>query len=289
MPTPQVALLSLYAAIVVLSINGVLAKAIPLGAVTITHVRCVIAAVALAAFALQQKQTLRLLHRNHYRAVFILGVLMATHWIAFFKSMQVSTVAIGMLAHYSHPVLTVIFEPLMNRRAPALADLFAGILVFTGIVLMVPDWTLGGEALLGVLLGLISAIAFSARNIFQRRWVSGEPGSSVMFYQMVVVALITLPAIIPLNGYAHLIQASSETWLMLLALGVITTALSHTLLAVSLRALSAKTVGLISCLQPPIAIFLGWLFLEETPQLITFAGGALILAAAIYESTKSKR
>lgn len=288
MPTHHIALLSLYSAVVVMSINGIFAKAIPLGAVTITHIRCVIAVLALLAFALYQKQTLRLLHRSHYRAVVILGILMAIHWSTFFKSMQVSTVAVGMLAHYCHPVLTVIFEPLLDRKAPASTDVLAGIVVLIGIVLMVPDWTVGGDALLGVLLGLASAVAFSARNIFQRRWVSDESGSSVMFYQMLVVALVTLPFVVPLNGYVHLAKASSETWLMILALGVLTTALCHTLLAVSLRALSAKTVSLISCLQPPIAIFLGWLLLSETPLPITLAGGGLILASAAYESAKSR-
>lgn len=289
MPTTQIALLSLYCAVIILSINGVLAKAIPIDAVTITHTRCAIAVAVLLAFSVFQRQTLRLLHRTHYRAVAVLGVLMAIHWVSFFKGMQVSTVAIGMLAHYSHPVLTVIFEPLMDRKAPARTDLLAGLVVFAGIVLMVPDWTVGGNALLGVVFGLLSAMAFSARNIFQRRWVRGEPGSSVMFYQMLVVALVTLPAVIALNGHKELAQASMETWLMILALGVISTAFSHTLLAISLRALSAKTVSLISCLQPPLAILLGWLLLAETPAPITLGGGTLILAAAAYESIKSRR
>lgn len=288
MPTLQVAMLSLYCSVVILSINGVLAKAIPLDAVTITHIRCVVAVTALALFALCQRQTLRLLHRSHYGAVALLGVLMAVHWTAFFKGMQVSTVAIGMLAHYSHPVLTVIFEPLLDRKAPALADIIAGLVVFIGIVLMVPDWSVGGSALLGVFFGLLSAVAFSSRNILQRRWVRGEPGSSVMLYQMAVVALVTLPAMAPLDGFGQLAQASGSTWLMILTLGVISTALSHTLLAVSLRALSAKTVGLISCLQPPLAILLSWLLLSETPALITLFGGALILAAAVYESVKAR-
>lgn len=288
MPTPQIALLSLYCAVAILSINGVFAKAIPLDAVTITHARCAVAVVVLLAFSVIQRQALRLSHRNHYRAVAVLGVLMAVHWVTFFKGMQVSTVAIGMLAHYSHPVLTVIFEPLMDRKAPALTDLIAGMVVFIGIVLMVPDWTVGGNALMGVFFGLLSAIAFSTRNIFQRRWVRGEPGSSVMLYQMLVVAVVTLPVVIPLDGYDQLMQASTKTWLMILVLGVISTALSHTLLAISLRALSAKTVSLISCLQPPLAILLGWLLLAETPAPITLAGGSLILAAAAYESVKSR-
>lgn len=287
MPTTQAALVSLYCAVIILSINGVFAKAIPLDAVTITHARCVVALAALALFAAVQQQALKLATRRHYGAVALLGLLMAAHWVAFFKSMQVSTVAIGMLAHYSHPVLTVIAEPLLNRQLPAKADVTAGAVVFAGIVLMVPDWAAGGEALFGVGLGLISAIAFSARNIFQTRWVRGEAGTGVMFYQMLVVALVTLPLMALPGGYRELAHASSSTWQMLLALGIISTALSHTLLAISLRTLSAKTVALISCMQPPLAILLSWLMLGETPAAVTLIGGAMILAAAMYESLKT--
>lgn len=288
MPTAQLALISLYGAVVLLSINGVLAKAIPLDATIITHARCVIAAFAILAFATLQKQSLRLMSHGHYPVVVLLGALMALHWITFFKSMQVSTVAIGMLAHYSHPVLTVIAEPLINRRAPAVTDLIAGIVVFVGVMLMVPDWKVGGDALLGVGLGMTSAVAFSARNILQSRWLHSEAGSSVMFYQMLVVALITVPLLGPVDGFKTLLNASATTWQMLLLLGVVSTALSHTLLAISLRALSAKAVSLISCLQPPLAILLSWLLLSETPAEITLVGGALILAAAAYESVKGR-
>ena len=268
-----------------MGINGVFSKIIPLDATSITQLRSVIAAIALVIFTLLQKRTLRLDSPRQYAVVLGLGVLLALHWSSFFHAMQSSTVAIGILAHYSYPVLTVIAEPLLNKRSPELGDVLAGCLVLVGVAIMVPNWTMGSDVLVGVSFGLISAVCFGSRNILQRRWLQDAASSSVMLYQLLIVAVVTTP-FVNINA---VVQLSLSDWLLLLFLGVVSTALTHTMVAMSLRALSAKTVSLISCLQPPSAIFLTWLFLNEVPSLTTLAGGAIILAAATYESVKSSR
>jgi drug/metabolite transporter (DMT)-like permease len=53
-------------------------------------------------------------------------------------------------------------------------------------------------------------------------------------------------------------------------------------IVVSLKHLAAKSVSLISCFQPPLAILLAWLFLHETPALTTIIGGLLIPGFAFY-------
>lgn len=284
MPSQQSALLALYFAVFVTSINGVLSKAIPLDAVTLTQLRCVIAAVALTLFALAQRQSLALAQPRSYRGVFCLGALMALHWSSFFHGIQVSTVAIGVLAHYAYPVITVLVEPLLHRRLPQLEDILAGLVVLTGVALMVPEWSWDSSTVLGITFGLISAAAFSTRNILQRHWMQGESSGSAMWYQVLIVALVTAPFM----DWQSAVTMSVGGWQMLLLLGVVGTAFCHTLVVWSLRALSAKSVSLISCLQPPAAILLGWLILGEIPNLPTILGGSLILATAMYESLKVK-
>jgi drug/metabolite transporter (DMT)-like permease len=41
------------------------------------------------------------------------GLLMCVHWVTYFHAMQVSTVAIGMIALYTYPVMSVLLEPLI--------------------------------------------------------------------------------------------------------------------------------------------------------------------------------
>lgn len=285
MPSLHFALVALYTATFIVSINGVISKSLPLNAVSITHLRCIIAGAALALFTLAWRQSLGLHHRRHYPFALGLGLVMAMHWSFFFHAMQVSTVAIGILAHYSYPVFTVLMESYFQRQWPAISDCVAGLVVLVGVALMVPDWQIGSSALAGVGFGLLSALTFAGRNVLQHRFLQGERSNTVMLYQVWVVALVTAP----LCAWADLDELSITSWQLLLMLGLVSTALCHTLIAVSLRVLPAKSVGLISCLQPPLAVLLSWLLLGERPNASVILGGSLILATALFESYRVKR
>ena len=141
---------ALYLANVLLAINGVWCKSIHLDALTITALRCAIAALALIILASAQHTVWGFETRNKKILIVVLGVLMGAHWSTFFHSMQVSTLAIGILAHYSAPVVTVILEPLLDRKWPKIKDLLAGLLVLAGLAMMVPHWDINSQAIAGI-------------------------------------------------------------------------------------------------------------------------------------------
>ncbi|HEY7773782.1 MAG TPA: DMT family transporter [Marinagarivorans sp.] len=277
-------MVALYSATVILSINGVLSKVIPLDAITTTFIRCVIAFFALCFMLRLQKseKLFQLGHSRNYWQVIVIGFLMTIHWSSFFHAMQVSTVAIGILAHYSYPVLTVILEPILDKKRPQVADLMAGFIVLIGVAVMVPSWQLHSQALIGAAFGLLSACAWSTRNVLQRRWLARESGQSIMAYQLLVIVVLSSV----FCDYSALFNVSYDTWLVILLLGVVSTAFGHTLFSIALRAISAKSVSLISCLQPPLAILLSGLILAEIPNLQTIIGGSIILCVALYEAVK---
>ncbi len=273
-------LLAIYTAMVLLAINGVLSKTIPLDAITVTCLRCSIAFFALLAFALWQQQPWGFKSTRERCLVVGLGVLMGIHWSCFFKGMQVSTVAIGILAHYTTPVVTVTLEPLLDKRLPKAADVLAALIVLIGLAIMVPEWHWGSQTLWGIFFGVCSALTLATRNVFQRRWLSNNSSVQSMVIQVFVGALVCAP----FSQFDQLGPLTSTDWWLILGLGLVSTAFAHTLIVVSLQHLAAKSVSLISCFQPPLAILLGWLLLNESPNLNTFIGGSLILGCALYEA-----
>lgn len=275
-------LLAIYTAMVLLAINGVLSKTIPLDAITVTCLRCGIAFFALLAFAMWQNQPWGFKTARQRWLVVGLGVLMGIHWSCFFKGMQVSTVAIGILAHYTTPVVTVTLEPLLDRQLPKRADVIAALLVLVGLGIMVPQWHWGSQTLWGILFGVCSALTLASRNVFQRRWLNDTSSVQSMVIQVCVAALVCAP----FSQFDQLGPLTSTDWWLILGLGLVSTAFAHTLIVVSLRHLAAKSVSLISCFQPPLAIVLGWLVLNEAPKLNTLIGGSLILGCAFYEALK---
>ncbi|MDJ0833602.1 MAG: DMT family transporter [Gammaproteobacteria bacterium] len=272
-------LVSVHAAVIVFGMTTLFAKLIELSALEIIPLRSIFAGLALFIYILLKRQQLLLDNIRDYAWVGLLGLLLAIHWVAFFHSMQVSTIAVGVIAMYTYPVITVFLEPFFSGGQPRWPDIISGMVVMVGIFLMVPNFDWSDETAQGVAWGVFSALLFALRNILQRNTMSNYGAHQSMFYQVLVVLVVLLPWVTD-----SVPEVSSYQWGQLLLLGVLFTALPHTLLVNSLRFLKAKTVGLIACLQVVYSAIFAALILNEIPGVYTLLGGCLVIAAAVYES-----
>jgi len=272
----------LYAAVFLLSLNGLFSKLIPLDAVTVTQLRSVMAALALLGFVLVKKRGLSLRNANEYVGVYIVGIILGLHWISFYHAMQISTVAIGMLSLFTYPVITVFLEPLFNKKSIQLSDIIAAIIVFVGIAMMVGEdlKQFDSAAMQGVFWGVISAVLFSIRNLLQKYNHSSVSSDSLILHQVIAIACMLILFI----DVDSLVELNANDWVLMVLLGVISTAAAHSLLSFSLKHLPAKTIAMISCLQPLLAAGFAWLILGEVPTVGIVAGGLIIVSVAFYES-----
>lgn len=272
----------LYLAIFLLSLTGLFAKLIPLNSISIIPLRAVVASGGLLLFGLLQKRRLRLGSYQNYAGIYLLGVFLGIHWVTFFHAMQVSSVAVGMLAMFSFPVITILLEPIFSKSPLQGKDIIAGLVVVAGLTVMVGEdlssWQ--GPIVQGVLWGVISAVLFSLRNLWQKYRFAQVSSDALMFHQVLAVALL-LVVFIDIPAVS---QLQPPDWLNLVLLGLISTATAHTLLSYCLKQLTAKSVALISCLQPLLAAILAWLVLGEVPGLSVVLGGSIILGVVLYET-----
>ncbi|WP_341502104.1 DMT family transporter [Gallaecimonas sp. GXIMD4217] len=284
MEATQKALGQLHLSVLLFGGTALFAKLIPLPALDITVLRCLVAALALALVVKHFRQPLRLGSYRDYGIALVLGLVVGLHWVTYFASMQVATVAVGIIAFFTYPVMTVLLEPLLDRRLPQWHDLAAAATVLVGIYLIMPDTDLGNSTTQGVLLGVLSALLFTIRNLLHKRRFSHYSGPKAMFYQTLVAALSLLAFAEP--GHWSLAWWG---WLLVLVLGVLFTATPHALLAQALTNLKAKSVALISCLQPFYATALAALVLLEIPNWHTVLGGTLVISAAVYETLAARQ
>lgn len=275
-------LAGLHIANILLAGTGLFAKIIHLPAIDIISRRCLLAAVFLLIITLSLKRSLLLVHLREWLLMLLCGLLMCLHWVSYFYAMQVSTVAIGMIALYTYPVMSVLAEPWWQGQRPQCIDVVCGLLALAGVCLLVPGLSLHGSAASGVLWGLVSAAAFTARNIVQRHGLSAYRGDTAMLYQCMIAGLAAWPFV-----GSSMAKIDPKTWLQLAVLALACTAVPHSIFAGSLRSLTAKTAGLISCMMPVYGVALAWIVLGEVPSLATLCGGAIIVAAAAYESARA--
>ncbi len=279
MTSHQEGLLSVHASVLIFGLTALFAKLISLNAVEITFLRSVFAALSITFFIISLKESPFLSNRRDYLIAILLGLFLGTHWVTYFHSMQVSSVAIGIIALYTYPVITVFLEPFFHGERPHIKDIFSALVVLSGIYLLVPEFTINNQTAQGVFWGVLSAFLFAMRNIIHRRYFKAYPARHALLYQTLFIILLLLPF------SAHVIvEINTQQWLQLILLGVFFTALPHTLFANSLLHLKAKTVGLIGCMQVLYGTLFAAIFLTELPDWQTILGGLIVISAAAYET-----
>lgn len=269
----------LHSAVLLFGGTALFAKLIGLNALDITVYRTAVAAIALRAFLFFTRQAILLKQTKDYGVALILGVVVGLHWVTYFAGMQMAGITIGIIAFFTYPVMTVFMEPLFSKRLPHMQDVFIAMMVLLGIYLLVPEANLGNQVTLGIVTGMFSGFLFALRNILHKSFFMGYSGPQTMLYQTLVASIMLCAFVeVPLN------QVSQHDLYLLLLVGVVFTATPHALFAASLAYLSAKTAGLISCLQPLYASFFAFLLLHEKITLTTLIGGSLVISGAFFET-----
>lgn len=277
-------LLAVHAAVLIFGFTALFSKLLSLPALDITFYRSIFALIAIAIYMAYKKQSYLLKSPQDYFMVALLGSLLAVHWVSYFYAMQVSTVAVGVIALYTFPVITVFLEPFFHGERPHIVDIISSIAVLVGIYMIIPEFSLDDSTTIGVLSGVFSALMISLRNIMQRRYFSAYKASQALFYQVSVVVLV-LFAFTETTAF----EIESKQWWLLVLLGIVFTALPHTLFAHGLLHLKAKTASLIACVQVVYAAVFAAVLLGESLSWNVVIGGSIVISAAMYESLPKKK
>lgn len=280
----QINLIQLNVAVLMWGGTAMFAKGVALPVPHIICLRSLIGAAALLAMLVVLKRPLRASGGRHYVLMVTLGLLLCAHWLTYFKALKVSTAAVGILALHTYPILTAIIEPFVFSERLRKSDIALAVAVFVGILVMTPTLSLSDMTTQGIVLGVVSGLFFMARNLLTRKYVHQYTSSVLMFWQMLVTGLVLLPWLL-----VDRVPWAPGTGGLLLLLGVVFTAVPHTLFSASFKHLSAKTVGIIATLLPFYAAVLGYLIHDETLSFRTVAGGSVILAAIAFETVRSVR
>lgn len=278
----QQGLWQLHMAVLLFGLSGLFGKVIHQHSLVITWGRVVFSALSLCIWLKIQKENPRSVPGRTKAALAALGALLAFHWSTFYQAIQVSTVAMGLISFSAFPIFVTFLEPLFTGKKPRGRDVALAFVAFGGILLATP---LEGEGTLwlGALWGLLSGFSYALLGLFNQKWVGSLPPAMVSFWEQMWAAVILTPCFLWLRP-----ALSLSDWGGLLLLGVVFTALSHTLFIGSLRTIRAQTASVVSCLEPMYGILLAALFLGEIPSLREVLGGAVVFACAIWGSLKKE-
>lgn len=273
--------LQLYICVLLLGGTPLFAKLITIPADAITLFRSIFGCLSLIGLIWVTQAPFRLPSRKDYILVILAGLLTGFHWVTFFYAVQIATVAVGILALYTFPIITSFMEPLFEGERIRPGNLVRATFVFAGILFMIPKFELSNRITAGALWGLASATLFSVRNILVQKKLGHLSSTTTMCYQLIVISLMLLPFV----SFDESLLIDNRLPLLLL-LGVVFTAAPHVLLVASLRHIKATSASLILCLHPMYSILFAAILISEIPSFRTMLGGLLIICIAVSESIR---
>jgi drug/metabolite transporter (DMT)-like permease len=278
MTTPRSrSLAEIHLAVFLFGFPGLFAKWLAWPPALIVFGRVLFASLALAiVMGLGRRGLFRIASRTDAARLVLCGAILAAHWTMFFRSVQISSVAVGLLAYSSFPVFTAFLEPFLAKARWDPENLAYALACVAGIALIVPRFDLADAVVRGLLWGLGAGLSFSVLSILNRDLASRHSSLAVAFYQDLVAALILVPVAWRLG-----LARSGRDWVLVAVLGIFCTAAAHTLFINGMKRAGARTASILSSLEPVYGILLALLFLKESPSLRTVSGGVVVLAAAL--------
>ena len=112
--------------------------------------------------------------KEQFKWLTITGVIMGFHWWTYFLSIQLSTVAIGLLTIYTYPVMAVFLEPFFFRTKISIKQAIGGFGILLGIFFLVPEFSLNNDITLGITIGLFSSFMFAMRSVLSRKHLNSR-------------------------------------------------------------------------------------------------------------------
>lgn len=274
-------LIKIHTAVMFFGLAGVFGKLVDLPATIIVLGRVFFATLFLAALLLYLRRSIRLKRGQDYLYLALQGAILAVHWATFFKSIQVSTVAVGLLTYSTFPIFAAFFEPVFFKERVAVSDVTLALITLAGVALVIPSFELANNITQGALWGTASGFTFAILSILNRMYVREYPSLVITFYQDGIATVLLLPVF-----FLWKPELRGDDLLLLALLGVVCTAIAHSFFIKGLADVKARTAGIIACLEPVYGILAAAVLLGEVPNLRVVLGGAVILGTTFYATLK---
>ena len=239
--------------------------------------RAFFAAIAIALFVVVIKKQSLKIEKSLLLPLSFTGLILAFHWGSFFYAIQVSSVAIGLITFASFPVFVSFLEPLLFKEKFHYQALIQALLTIIGILFILPLDNLSAGDVDGVTWGMVSALTFALLTLLNRKFVAKTSAKKVAFYQNTCATLCLLPIV-----FLYPITISFQQVSVLIILGVVFTALAHTLFNHSLKVIKAHTASIAISLEPIYGSIAAYFLLGEHITLMMIIGGTIVIFTNIW-------
>jgi drug/metabolite transporter (DMT)-like permease len=226
--------------------------------------RLVLGALLMLPWAMRQG-TLGVI-KTHWKPIIAFGLIeMAFPWAALGFAEQKLSSSLAALLIASVPLVNGVIARQMKldldwniRRVLGLAIGLAGVAALVGLDVKADSWWAVGAC-------MITVIGYAVGPILISTKLADVPSSGIITLGMIFVSLLYLPIVMwqVHNDTWHTGTVHSKTWISLIGLGVLCTAIAFIAFFALIEEVGPIRSSVITYVNPAVAVLLGVLFLSE--------------------------
>jgi len=285
--------LHLHLIVFIWGFTAILGKLISLDALPLVWWRMSLAVVLIFGYIFYRKTSFQLARKDIILLI-VSGLVIALHWITFFKAIKVSNISITLACLSTGAFFTSILEPIFYKRKMVWYEIVFGLVVLIGLYFVIessePNFIQKSfnsnmtGTMQGVLLALTSAFLSASFSIINGKFAQRIDATIVSFYELLGGVLFLSVFLLFTQQFSTKffnITLTDFMWLGILA--SICTAYAFIASVNVMKYISPYTVMLSINLEPVYGIALAVLIFDKNEQMSFsfYIGAAIILITVI--------
>jgi len=271
--------LNLHLIVFIWGFTAVLGELITIREASLVWYRMLVAGIFMLLYVIITKKPWRLPARALSKLIGV-GFLIALHWLFFFKAINVSNVSITLAVFSTGAFFASILEPIFFNRKMLWYEVFFGLIIIGGLLMIMQVESHYLEGMLYALLSVFIGVTFTLFN-----------GKLILEYDPSVITLYEFFAgVLLITGYLfyegaftpEFFQVSADDWTLIIVLSSVCTAYAFTASVNVMKKLTPYTVMLTTNMEPVYGIILAFFILGEKEKMsFGFYIGAVIILATV--------
>jgi len=260
--------------------TAVLGALITLDALPLVWYRMSIAVGIILVYLLIKKISFRV-PKKTLAGFLIAGLVIAVHWLTFFKAIKVSNVSVTLACLSTGAFFASIIEPIWFGRKVIWYEVVFGLIVICGLYII---FSFEGDYFWGILLALSSAFLSALFSMMNVNYSKMYNPAVISFWELLGgVIFFSIYLLFTGSFNAQFFTVSASDWIWLFALASFCTAYAFIASVHVLKFLTPYTVMLTINLEPIYGILLAVIVFNDKEQMSTpfYIGAAIILSTVI--------
>jgi len=256
--------------------TAILGNLISLDTIPLVWYRMLLAVFFIAGYFIIKKKSFKVDAKGLLKFL-ITGIIIALHWIAFFKAIKVSNVSVALVTMSTGAFFASILEPIFFKRKIKSLEIILGMIVVFGLYLI---FNFESQYKEGIIYALIAAFLSALFAVLNGLFIKDYKAEVISFYQLFFGVLVVSIFLFLTGSFTkEFFIISTSDWLYLILLSSVCTAYAFIVSVKVMKYIKPYTVMLTINLEPVYAIILALIVFGEKEHMnpTFYLGGFIVL------------